>query len=63
MCFLDKDQPNTKRKHVNDSLMVPSGPITRARTKRFNEALNGLVQSTWSKIDLKGQRTTMKLKE
>jgi hypothetical protein len=25
-------------------LSLPSGPITRLRVKRFNEALNGLIQ-------------------
>jgi len=30
------------------------GPITRARVKKFKEALNGFVQNIWSKIDLEG---------
>jgi hypothetical protein len=46
----DADQPNTKRNHANDPLEVPIGPITRA--KKFKEALNGLVQNIWSKMDL-----------
>ena len=29
-----------------DPLHVPVGPITRARAKRFKEALNGLIQDT-----------------
>jgi hypothetical protein len=33
-------------------LEVPIGPITRARTKKLKETLNGLVQNIWSKIDL-----------
>jgi hypothetical protein len=48
----DADQPNTKRNHVNDPLEVPIGPITRARAKKLKEALNGLVQNIWSKMDL-----------
>jgi hypothetical protein len=35
-------------------LEVPIGPITRARTKKLKETLNGLVQNIWSKIDLEG---------
>ena len=27
-----------------DPLQVPVGPITRARAKKFKEALNGLIQ-------------------
>jgi hypothetical protein len=38
-------------------LEVPSGPITRAKAKKFKEALNGLVQNTWSKMDLKELQT------
>jgi hypothetical protein len=30
---------------------VSIGPITRARAKKLKEALNGLVQNVWSKID------------
>jgi hypothetical protein len=29
---------------AQDSLSLPSGPITRLRAKRFKEALNGLIQ-------------------
>ena len=31
-----------------DPLHVPVGPITRARAKRFKEALNGLIHDTWA---------------
>jgi hypothetical protein len=31
---------------------LPLGPFTRARTKKLKEALNGLVQNIWSKMDL-----------
>jgi hypothetical protein len=48
----DEDQPNTKRNHANDPLEVPIGPITRGRAKKLKEALNGLVQNIYSKMDL-----------
>ena len=35
-----------------DPLHVPVGPITRARAKRFKEALNGLIQDTWADSEL-----------
>jgi hypothetical protein len=38
-------------------LEVPIGLITRARAKKFKEALNGLVQNLWSKMDLEGLGT------
>jgi len=53
----DADQPNTKRNHANDPLEVTIGPITRARAKKLKEALNGLVQNIWSKMDLEGLGT------
>jgi hypothetical protein len=31
---------------------VSIGSITRARAKKLKEALNGLVQNIWSKMDL-----------
>ena len=42
----------TKLNHAKDPLDVPSGPITRARTKKLKEALNRLVQNIWSKMNL-----------
>ncbi|KAK4841168.1 hypothetical protein QYF36_000038 [Acer negundo] len=36
-----------KEAALRDPLHVPAGPITRARAKRFKEALNGLIQDTW----------------
>jgi hypothetical protein len=48
----DVDQPNTKRNHANDPLEMPIGPIKRARANNLKEALNGLVQNIWSKMDL-----------
>ena len=32
-----------------DPLRIPSGPITRARSKSIKEALNRLVQEAWAK--------------
>ena len=32
---------------LKDSLHVPVGPITRARSKKIKEALNGLIQEIW----------------
>lgn len=43
--------------------MVQRGPITRGRVKRSKETLNELIQSTWSKIELEGQMTSIELKE
>jgi hypothetical protein len=34
-----------------DPLDVPLGPITRLRVKRFNEAINGLLQDSWAKMN------------
>ena len=33
----------------SDPLLIPSGPITRARAKGFKEALNGLIKDIWAK--------------
>jgi hypothetical protein len=33
---------------AQDSLSLPSGPITRLRTKCFKKALNGLIQENWA---------------
>jgi len=32
---------------LKDPLHVPVGPITRARSKKIKEALNGLIQEIW----------------
>lgn len=40
-----EDQPNNKLNHVKDLLEVSSGPITKVRTKKLKEALNGLVEN------------------
>ncbi|GMN48249.1 hypothetical protein TIFTF001_017440 [Ficus carica] len=31
-----------------DPVQVPVGPVTRARAKKFKDALNGLIRATWS---------------
>jgi len=61
ICSSDADQHNTKRNHANDPLKVTIRPITRARAYKLKEALNGLVQNIWSKIDLKGLGTIKEL--
>ena len=35
-------------KAFKDPLHVPVGPITKARSKRIKEALNGLIQEIWA---------------
>lgn len=43
-------QPNTdenQRAPLNDLLHVLVGLITRARSKKIKEALNGLIQEIW----------------
>ena len=34
-----------------DPLHVPVGPITKARSKKIKEALNGLIQDIWADSD------------
>ena len=34
-----------------DPVQVPVGPVTRARAKKFREALNGLIQATWAQVN------------
>uniref|UniRef100_A0A2N9INW5 Retrotransposon gag domain-containing protein n=1 Tax=Fagus sylvatica TaxID=28930 RepID=A0A2N9INW5_FAGSY len=38
---------NQQGHYLKDPLHVPVGPITRARSKKIKEAMQGLVQSTW----------------
>ena len=47
-CVPDEIQQEDKPTS-NDPLKIPSGPITRARSKSIKEALNGLVQEVWVK--------------
>jgi hypothetical protein len=42
-CFDENQQALLK-----DPLHVPVGPITRARSKKIKEALNGLIQDIWA---------------
>ena len=35
-------------KTFKDPLHVPVGPITKARSKKIKEALNGLIQEIWA---------------
>ena len=37
---------------VADPIQVPVGPITRARAKKFKEALNGLIYEIWNQVNL-----------
>ena len=59
----NEDHPNIMSKHSIDPFKVPSELITRARTKKYKEALNGLVQYIWDKMDLGEQAAPMELKE
>ena len=47
-CFLFGGFDENKGAAPRDPLHVPVGPITRARARRFKEALNGLIQDTWA---------------
>ena len=33
---------------MNDDLKLPQGPITRSRTKKFKEALQGFMRNIWA---------------
>ena len=43
MTLADENQQAFK-----DPLHVPVGPITKARSKKIKEALNGLIQEIWA---------------
>ena len=36
---------------TKEAFQVPIGPVTRARAKRFKNALCGLIQSIWTEIN------------
>jgi hypothetical protein len=36
--------------NLKDLLQVPDEPITRLRAKKIKEAMQGLVQSTWTEF-------------
>ena len=44
----DKTITSTWDEAYSDPIQVPIGLITRARAKKFEEALNGLIQTTWA---------------
>ena len=50
--FQEGGNDENKGAAPRDPLHVPVGPITRARAKRFKEALNGLIQDTWADSEL-----------
>ncbi|KAL5801030.1 hypothetical protein ACOSQ3_032662 [Xanthoceras sorbifolium] len=50
--FQEGGNDENKGAAPRDPLHVPIGPITRARAKRFKEALNGLIQDTWADSEL-----------
>ena len=39
---------NENHKVFKDQLHVPVGPITKIRSKKIKEALNGLIQEIWT---------------
>ena len=43
----DEDMANTRSRNA-DPIQVPIGPITRARAKKFQNALSGLIQGIWA---------------
>ncbi|XP_057469634.1 uncharacterized protein LOC130758701 [Actinidia eriantha] len=43
----DEDMTNTRSRNA-DPIQVPIGPITRARAKKFQNALSGLIQGIWA---------------
>jgi hypothetical protein len=40
------------RPNLKDPLQVPDGTITRSIAKKIKEAMQGLVQSTWSSLQI-----------
>lgn len=48
--FWDSTATNQVKQIVSsDPLQIPGGPLTRAPTRRFKQALNGLIQDIWVK--------------
>ena len=47
ICLYDENQ-----QALNDTLHVPMGPITRARSKKIKKTLNGLIQEIWADFDI-----------
>ena len=48
----DKIVTSMREEEYSNPIQVPVGPITRARAKKFKEALNGLIQATWAQSNL-----------
>ena len=44
----NKNIPDENQQAFKDPLHVPVGPITRARSKKIKESLNGLIQEIWA---------------
>ena len=47
------ENDENRKASTKDPLQVPVGPITRARAKKFKEALNGLIQGLWADSNCK----------
>jgi hypothetical protein len=45
--FEERGNDENQQALLKDPLHVPVGPITRARSKKIKEALNGLIQDIW----------------
>jgi hypothetical protein len=45
--FEERENDENQQAPLKDPLHVPVGPITRARSKKIKEALNGLIQDIW----------------
>ena len=39
---------NENQQAIKDPLYIPVGPITRVRSKKIKEVLNGLIQEIWA---------------
>jgi hypothetical protein len=46
--FEERGNDENQQALLKDPLHVPVGPITRARSKKIKEALNGLIQDIWA---------------
>uniref|UniRef100_A0A2N9J8I5 Integrase catalytic domain-containing protein n=1 Tax=Fagus sylvatica TaxID=28930 RepID=A0A2N9J8I5_FAGSY len=46
--FEERGSDENQQALLKDPLHVPVGPITRARSKKIKEALNGLIQDIWA---------------
>ena len=45
ICYTAYDE---NQQAFKDPLHIPVGPITKARSKKIKEALNGLIQEIWA---------------